>query len=455
MSHLDVIRWHAATGRPVRRLLVVAALVLVACVLSPAGPAAAHPLGNFSVNRYAGLTLHQDRVEAVAAVDLAELPTLQDPAASCAEVVAALTVTVDGRRLAWTVADESLTSAAGAGGLRTSRLDCRLSAPAVIRSAVPVTVDFRFRDDRIGWRELVAAGSGVRLTGSSLPAVSVSDELRRYPEDPLAGPADVRSASFTAAPGSGTAPAAAPAGSAAPGPLAAAAHRLDELVGGDRLTPLVGLLAVLLSLALGAAHAALPGHGKTVMAAYLAGSRGRPRDAVLVGVTVTATHTAAVLVLGLVLTVAAGVAGELVLGWLGLVSGVLVAAVGVGALHAAVRHRRQHHHHEHHEHHEHGPGKWGLAGLGVAGGLVPSPSALVVLLGAVALGRTVFGVLLVLAYGLGMAATLTAAGLLLVRVRDRLSGRLVRWSALAPPVTAALIVVVGLGLTGRALITVV
>ncbi|WP_305785701.1 urease accessory protein UreH domain-containing protein [Symbioplanes lichenis] len=441
-----------------RRLIVLVMTVTVAAVLWPAGPAAAHPLGNFSVNRYAGLTLHQDRIDALAVVDLAELPTVQDPAATCGEVVAALTVTVDGAPAAWTVESESPSSAPGAGGLRTSRVECRLSAVAVIRGSVPVTVDFRFRDDRIGWRELVATGSGVALTGSPLPATSVSDELRRYPADPLASPPDVRSASFTAAPGSGAAPAAAPVASSSPGLLAAAAHRLDGLVGGDRLTPLVGLLAVLLALLLGAAHAALPGHGKTVMAAYLAGSRGRPRDALLVGATVTATHTAAVLVLGLVLTLAAGVAGELVLGWLGLVSGVLVAAVGLGALRAALRHRHQHkHHHEHHHDHdhEHGPGKWGLAGLGVAGGLVPSPSALVVLLGAVALGRTVFGVLLVLAYGLGMAATLTAAGLVLVRVRDRFSGRLVRWSAVAPPVTAALIVVVGLGLSGRALVAVV
>jgi nickel/cobalt exporter len=92
--------------------------------------------------------------------------------------------------------------------------------------------------------------------------------------------------------------------------------------------------------------------------------------------------------------------------------------------------------------------------MGIAGGLVPSPSALIVLLGAMALGRTVFGVLLVIAYGLGMAATLTAAGLLLIRLRDRLAGRfrfIARWQTAAPPATAALILLVGLGLAGRAL----
>jgi ABC-type nickel/cobalt efflux system permease component RcnA len=360
--------------------------------------------------------------------------------------------------------------------LKTSRLECRLSAPAALGRSAEVSVTNRFRDDRIGWRELVAAGYGVRLAGSPLPTVSVSDELRHYPDDLLASPLDVRSAAFTAAPGAGHQPAAAasPASSGASplgltGPLAGAERWLDGVVGGQRLTPLVGLLAVLLALVLGAAHAALPGHGKTVMAAYLAGRRGRVRDAVAVGATVTLTHTGGVLALGLLLTTVAGIAGEAVLGWLGVASGALVAAIGIGALLSALRRRRRtilaHHHshahghshgHEHEHEHEHGPGKWGIAGLGIAGGLVPSPSALIVLLGAIALGRTAFGMLLVIAYGAGMAATLTAAGLLLIRLRDRLEGRFwfaARWRAAAPAATAALIVVVGVGLAGRALST--
>lgn len=97
--------------------------------------------------------------------------------------------------------------------------------------------------------------------------------------------------------------------------------------------------------------------------------------------------------------------------------------------------------------------------MGIAGGLVPSPSALIVLLGAVGLGRTAFGVLLVVAYGVGMAAMLTAAGLVLVRVRDRWTSRprraLVRLAALAPTGTAALVLCVGLGLAGRAVLGVV
>jgi nickel/cobalt transporter (NicO) family protein len=97
--------------------------------------------------------------------------------------------------------------------------------------------------------------------------------------------------------------------------------------------------------------------------------------------------------------------------------------------------------------------------MGIAGGLVPSPSALIVLLGAVGLGRTAFGVLLVVAYGVGMAAMLTAAGLVLVRVRDRWASRprraLARLAALAPTSTAALVLCVGLGLAGRAALGVI
>ncbi|MBU2668274.1 sulfite exporter TauE/SafE family protein [Actinoplanes bogorensis] len=514
-----------------KRLLVVAPLAVIGVVALPAAPAAAHPLGNFSVNRYAGLTVHPDRIDALAVADIAELPTLQEPPASCTEAAQALTVSVNGDPVSWTIMRAALTYATGAGGLRTSRLECRLSAPTSVDAPAHIDVSNQFRPDRIGWRELTATGAGVHLSNSPLPAVSLTQELRHYPTDPLASPSDVRAASFTAEPGSSPVGAGAPGVPGVPGVpgstaaldavsrpsglLAGAERRLEDLVGGTRLTPIVGLLAVLLSLLLGAAHAALPGHGKTVMAAYLAGSRGRPRDAVLVGATVTFTHTAGVIALGLLLTAVSGLAGETVLSWLGLTSGLLVAAVGAGALISALRRRRTtaHHHSNAHSHthadgnahshahgggnahshahgggnahshahgggnahshahgggnahshahggghahsHDHGPGKWGIAGIGIAGGLVPSPSALIVLLGAAALGRTVFGVLLVLAYGLGMAATLTAAGLLLVRLRHRLEGRwrlAARWRSVSPPATAALIIVVGLGLAGRAL----
>ncbi|WSB10525.1 hypothetical protein OG849_26395 [Streptomyces cyaneofuscatus] len=271
----------------------------------------------------------------------------------------------------------------------------------------------------------------------------------------------------------------------------------------------------------------MPGHGKTIMAAYLAGRRGTRRDAFTVGATVTLTHTAGVLILGLALPASTHLAGETVLLWLDAASGLLVTGIGLRLLLGAVRgrphhnhhhhgphhshshgghghdHHRPHHHgpatpaprpsptpagelranstvtmpappdHDHHHDHPHPPGtsrapakprrtsRTGLIGMGIAGGLVPSPSALVVLLGAGALGRTAFGVLLVIGYGLGMAATLTLAGLLLVRLRERIESHdrartlrhhplLRKLARTGPVITSLLVVAVGLGLTLRA-----
>ena len=464
-----------------RRLwLGLAALgVGVAVLALPAPSASAHPLGNLSVNQALALNLYPNHVDVAAVVDLAELPTLQERAAVaaegtaqynarlCEELARDLTARVNGRRLGWTVRPTGFEYQPGSAGLHTTRVTCGLSAGADLAAASTLDVTNGYRADRIGWRELTATGHGVHPIDPPIPARSATDDLRSYPTDLLGSPLNQRSARLRVEPGDGA---------AALGPtthlqrgdpvsrwIASADRTLERLVG-DRLTPLVGILAVALALALGAGHAALPGHGKTVMAAYLAGRNGRPRDALVVGAVVTFTHTGGVLVLGLLLTTAAGLAGEVVLSWLGIASGVLVAALGAAMLATSLRRRGRAHHHGHDHHHGHGdhhhrhqtgPGRrLGLVGMGVAGGLVPSPSALVVLLGAIGLGHTAFGVLLVAAYGVGMAGTLTAAGLLLIRLRDRWTRRphraLTRLAGLIPAGSAALVVCVGLGLAGRA-----
>ena len=471
-----------------RRWLVVGAAVVLGVLLAPARPASAHPLGNFSVNQYEGLTLRTDRVDVAVVVDTAEIPTLQEKstvdslgagyaASACREVAGAFEVRVGADRLLWTLGAADFGYAPGAGGLQTSRLSCALSAPALLSAPATVSVVNHYRVDRVGWRELTATATGVHLVDSPLPARSVSDELRAYPADLLSSALDQRSATLRVAPGEAAA-APGPAAGARPGGDAlsrwtAAAERRFQVVAGGRLTPLVTVLAVLLAVLLGAGHAALPGHGKTILAAYLAGRRGRPRDALAVGATVTLTHTGGVLVVGLLLSTSTALVGDRLLGYLGLASGLVVAGVGVGMLvgalrrrHADAAHAHAHahgHHHHHHDHdHDHRPlgGRLGLAGIGLAGGLVPSPSALVVLLGAIGLGRTAFGVLLVVAYGFGMAATLTGAGLLLLAVQRRLAGRLPFPARLAPlaarlrgtasTATAGLVVLVGLGLAARA-----
>ncbi|MFG1924571.1 High-affinity nickel-transporter [Cryptosporangium sp. NPDC048952] len=561
------------------RFLVVALALGVVLVWS-ADPADAHPLGNFSVNQLEAITFRADRVDVAATVDTAELPTLQEKSAvdrdgngtaspselaafaasSCDGLADGFAVRVGGAAVPWSVSSSSFAYVPGSAGLSTSRLTCALTGPASLGSAVSVDVRNAYRTDHVGWREITAVGDGVGLVDSPLPVSDVSDGLRAYPADLLSSPPDVRSASFSVRPGASSGSSvevpAVTDGSFVARWTASADAVLRSYVGRESLTPTVGLLAVLLALALGAGHAALPGHGKTVMAAYLAGRRGRRRDAVVVGATVTATHTGGVLLLGLVLTTVAGLVGEMVLGYLGVVSGLLVAAVGIGMLREAHRRRTHSHSHDHgsageeHEHapqrepalvgaahphaaehaththaahdhagatahvheteiehvhthetdhshshsheaghsrghgeghthshsffgghshghgHSHGdakPSRLGLIGIGIAGGLVPSPSALVILLGAIGLGRTWFGVLLVIGYGLGMAGALTAAGLALIVLQERVTRwrrweriphLAARWSAAAPLATAGLVLVVGLGLAGRSLLAV-
>ena len=234
-----------------------------------------------------------------------------------------------------------------------------------------------------------------------------------------------------------------------------------SLVGERSRSAWFAVVAILLAVVLGGAHALAPGHGKTVMAAYLVGLRGTLRQAMTIGATVTITHTAGVLLLGLVLSTTRAVASERVYPWLGLASGLLLAAVGVGLLARAARSRGHDHPHGHGHPHPHDPGpplgRRGLVALGLAGGLVPSPSAVVVLLGGIALGRAWLGVALVLAYGLGMAATLTGVGLLLARLRTRMDRRLrlpagtlpARLGRLLPAATASVIVLVGLGIAAQ------
>lgn len=413
-------------------------------------PLPMHPLGQFGVHHAIHLEIHPDHVAAEAVLDLAEVPTLQ-LTPTCSGFAADIVATAGGKPLQWTVASELVEHPPGEAGLSTTRLTCQLQAPADISGKTSFAIENKHLTERIGWHEISATGVGVALD-TQLPSESPTNMLRdysRYWSDPLMSALDLREAEFNAAPGADAQRAAAAFRAGGSSILQRAESWLLNTIGDP--TPLVGLLAVLLSLVLGAAHAAMPGHGKTVMAVYLAGRAGRPRDALVVGATVTLSHTGSVLVIGLLLTTMASLAGESVLSWLGMASGVIVAGLGAFLLFGDLRHSHAHkhgHHHHHHHDHQGGMHKGRLAALGLAGGLVPSPSALVVLLGAIALGHTWFGVLLIVAYGLGMAATLTAAGLLLLKVRDR-------WSWLSRiriprAATSSLIVALGFGLVLRA-----
>jgi ABC-type nickel/cobalt efflux system permease component RcnA len=443
----------------VKRLapVVAAALVVVAVALAHPGGAAAHPLGNFTVNHYAGIELAGNRVFVRYVLDLAEIPTFQSgdrvrAPRYPAELAHELDLRFGGDRVDLRPLAHRVSERAGAGGLPTLRFEAVYAAP--LRGPVLSFVDRSF-SSRIGWREVtVRARDGARVLSASVPATSRSDELRSYPRDLLRSPLAVRSA--TARFVAGTAPAPPPRldRSAVPGHTG---DGLAGLIGRDDPSVGVILLSLLVAAFWGAAHALTPGHGKALVAGYLVGTRGRPRHAFALGATVTVTHTAGVFALGLVtLGLSTVVVPEQLYPWLTLVSGVLVVGVGAGVLLRRARAARGHHGHHHaHDHHHHDDdiGTRGILGIGAAAGLLPCPSALVVLLSAIALHKLAFGLALIVAFSVGLAATITTIGLVAVLARRafgraRLDGPVIR---ALPALSAAVIVVVGLVITVRAI----
>jgi len=454
----------------VNRAVALAAVVvaIAGAALGRPGGADAHPLGNFTVNHYAGIELAGSRLYVRFVLDLAEIPTYQEGGRVRARGYAAgiardLDLRVDGTRARLVPVAHRVSSRPGAGGLPTLRFEAIYRSSRGGRS---LSFADRTFASRIGWREItIAARDGARLVDASAPPTSRSDELRAYPQALLRSPLDVRTATARYVPGdrAGAAPVV--------DDRAAPAHRgggFEALVERGELSPGVVVLSLLVAAFWGAAHALTPGHGKALVAGYLIGTRGRPRDAVLLGATVTATHTAGVFGLGLVtLLLSRFIVPEQLYPWLTLVSGLLVVAVGAAVLRQRARARHDHVHHAHdhdsHERHEHGPHdhrhdhpqveRGGIVGVGIAAGLLPCPSALVVLLSALALHRIGFGFALIVAFSLGLAATITGIGLVAVlarRVFSRVSldGPLVR---MLPALSAVVILLVGVALTVRAI----
>jgi ABC-type nickel/cobalt efflux system permease component RcnA len=559
-----------------RRLGLRAAGVVtvgVAVLLGVPDAASAHPLGNFTVNRYSGLVVAADGVRVDHVLDIAEIPTAQRSpaidtdhdgvlsaaelsawsAGACGTAAAHLRLTVAGRAVALSVTTATARTLQGQAGLPTLRLECALRAPVAMTERTRVALVDTSANDQVGWREMTAQGDGMTLVGSDVPRRTRSARLTAYPKDLLTSPLDIRALHVTVRPG-GPRLGAEAVGRDAPAPgltrgsdrLTLAFEGLLTRTDGD---PWLAAVAVLAALALGAAHAVAPGHGKTIMAFYLSGRRaGALRSAATVGATVTATHTAGVLALGLLVSAGTAFVPARVYPWLSVTSGLLVVAVGLTLLREAARRRtggsgsaggsggtpgggdgthrhgplgRAHSHgplpvavlpvgggsvatlvrpevavvtepddHEHGHPHEHGDphhhelnqhdhdgdhehvhglapvavahgtiSRRGLVAMGLAGGLLPSPSAVLVLLGAIALGHPWFGVALVVAFGLGMATTLAVVGVVVMRLRERAERRLAlrpgsRATAvlrLAPLLTAVVVVSLGTVLAARGL----
>jgi nickel/cobalt transporter (NicO) family protein len=425
-----------------RRVLFL--LVVLAAVAAPMS-ASAHPLGNFTINRFSRLEPAGDRLYVLYVLDLAEIPTFQagtiDPHAYARRIARGLILTVDGRPSKLVPGGTALAHPLGAGGLHTTRLEVMLRGPRLTHTAVITYRDTNY-SSRIGWKEVVV-GAKTR---------SISDELRAYPRSLLQSPLDVTSARTELSPQAGPdTPPDLRLGSSLQAPDRVADAGFAHLIGRGKLGVWVVLASLAAAVFWGAAHALSPGHGKTIITAYLVGQRGTPRHAALLGLIVTATHTAGVFALGLVtLLLSRFIVPERLYPWLNLASGVLVVAIGASVLTARWRHRRSHSHH-HHDH-AHISGR-SLLAVGVSGGLLPCPSALVVLLAAISLHRVAYGMILIVAFSFGLAASITGIGLVSVLAkrafrRVTFEGSLMR---VLPALSALVIVVAGIAMTARAL----
>jgi nickel/cobalt exporter len=419
-----------------KRLVVLAA----ACyLLVPAGVASAHPLGNFTINRFARVEVAGHRLYVRYVVDMAEIPTLQHVPIR----IGALHVSVDARPVVLHVTKTALAHPKGAAGLRTTRFQALLTGPRIERAA-NVSVDDRNYGGRIGWKEIVLGAT----TRSS------SDELRAYPKDLLRSPLDVTTAAGPLAPND-EAPPTLLDGRALAAPDRIADSSFASLIGRRHLSALVVLISLGLAVFWGAAHALSPGHGKTIVSAYLIGSRGTPWHAALLGLITTATHTAGVFALGgITLLLSQWIVPDTLYPWLDLSAGLMVVGVGSAVLAGRTRHARVHRHGHDHHHHHHGEGeRRSLLAVGISGGLLPCPSALVVLLAAISLHRVAFGMLLVFAFSLGLAVAITLVGLVAVLAKGmfaRFDGR-GRLLNVLPAVSALVIVLAGAAMVARAL----
>jgi nickel/cobalt transporter (NicO) family protein len=461
-------------------------LLAVLCI----GVAAGHPMGNFSVNHYARFEPGPRGLAIRYVMDLAEIPTFElfqqwgpeaDPHAKALEQArewaGKLAITVGGKPVKARVERASIVLAEGAGNMQVARITADLR---VDEAGGAVTFEDRNYEGRSGWKETVLPGAKDR-----------SSELTVYPQDPMLAPPQDTKASFLWIP---VAPAPAPASPvtltpsvettvapqtppppSAPGTVVKGDY-LSRLLHRDEIGWQLTLLGIAVAFGLGCMHAMSPGHGKTIVAAYLVGSRGTFKHAMFLGGMVTFTHTASVFALGFVtLFLSKYVLPEKLFPILGAISGLSIVWVGAMLFVRRLRARGHGHHHHHHDHdhdhphthththdghtHSHVPEgeitMGALIALGASGGLVPCPSALVLLLSAISLGRAGLGMLLLVGFSAGLATVLMGMGVLVLCVGNLLpAAQKVTGSGafkLLPVASAGLITCVGLVMTGVSL----
>jgi nickel/cobalt exporter len=453
-----------------------------------------------------------------------------------------LSLVIDGRRLALRLTSSGVIFPPGAGGLPTMKMGFAYEAaipPDLDRSHLNLQYADSNYEGHSGWKEIIAVASAGKLIRSSVPATDRSAELSNYPTDLLNSPPQDLEASMEAslpfataaqpaspalavgksrslrasAPMKNFATAPIQANSAAQinrrsapvAPAVQSAHgiasdlatrpgvklesnrqqtprtKFTELIAAQHLSLWFLFTAAIIAIGLGALHALEPGHGKTIVAAYLVGSRGTARHAALLGLIVTASHTAGVCALGVITLYASRyIVPEQLYPWLGALSGITIAGLGGYLFLRRLTGTATDHDHTSSSSHGHWPfakrspnegaeeeripvgaerksvGLAQLFTLGITGGIIPCPAALVVLLSAIALHRIALGLFLIVAFSFGLAAVLIAFGMLIVyagqfMTRFRIDGPLTkRW---LPAASAAFITVLGVTLAVQSFTT--
>jgi ABC-type nickel/cobalt efflux system permease component RcnA len=451
-----------------------------------------------------------------------------------------LSLTIDNKGLPLRMTSSGVIFPPGAGGLPTMKMGFAYEAvlpPGLDRSRLNIHYADSNYEGHSGWKEIVAVAKAGTLLSTSVPETDRSAELSNYPTDLLNSPPQNLEASLEASlPFSTAAKSSAPAlavnesgqkrarvpakdtaaaqlhaksaakfnrsgpatlsvsqsmHSAVPESPAQPEVKLEsnrqqtprskftELIAAQNLSLWFLFTAAIIAVGLGALHALEPGHGKTIVAAYLVGSRGTARHAVLLGLIVTTAHTTGVCALGLVTLYASRyIVPEQLYPWLGALSGITIAVLGCYMFLRRLTGTATDHSHASGASHGHWPfSKRPIDGaaetpmpdgaerknvslaqlftLGITGGIIPCPAALVVLLSAVALHRIGLGLFLIVAFSCGLAAVLIAFGMLMVyagrfMARFNLDGPLTkRW---LPAASAAFITVLGLTLAVQSLV---
>ena len=473
--------------------------------------------------------------------DVSLAPYLAEESAVLSE---GLLVELDGKPVELRAVDQSVLFTPGAGGLPTMKLAFAYRARIEnISAAAAHRVHYLDKNfaGHSGWKEIVITrGDGVSLVSSSAPAKDRSAQLSNYPTDLLnSPPQDLEAAAGFSLPPLVSAPRATSNPIATPEMASASAppHRAEQFATGKKATaPLTELVpdqrrstepqdmspvskiqlqankqmtprskftelvsarnmsfwflftAAMIAAGLGALHALEPGHGKTIVAAYLVGSRGTPRHAVVLGLIVTAAHTAGVYLLGVITLYASRwIVPEQLYPWLGIISGLMIAGLASYLFLRAWTGETADHSHEPCQPHTH----WfasltkprvayavsaaiaaneaqtseacatnipfrQLLTLGITGGMVPCPAALVVLLSALSLHRVGLGLFLIVAFSLGLAAVLIVIGLLMVYARQfmaRWKGDGVSAKRWLPVVSSGTMLILGLGIAVQSLLS--